>query len=110
MDLLLLTSAYEGLPYVLLEAFALGLPVVSAPTPGLGAWLREAGLAHVAEGARPESLAQAMEAALASGRLGEGANERGLAWARAHGLEAMREATLDLYLGAGLRTSPFSSN
>lgn len=35
LDALLLTSAYEGMPYVLLEALTLGVPVVGAPPLGL---------------------------------------------------------------------------
>ncbi|WP_276605486.1 glycosyltransferase family 4 protein [Thermus caldilimi] len=97
LDALLLTSAYEGIPYVVLEALALGVPVVSAPTPGLGPWLRAEGLALVAEDGSPEALAEALKAVLREPSLAGRLAERGYAWTGKWGLEGMVERTFDLY-------------
>jgi glycosyltransferase involved in cell wall biosynthesis len=42
-DVLLVTSAWEGMPLVVLEAFATGVPVVSTPVGGLTGLFREEG-------------------------------------------------------------------
>lgn len=97
LEALLLTSAYEGLPYVVLEAFALGVPVVSTPTPGLGPWLRAEGLALVAESPEPKALAQALEGVLREPSLALRLAERGRVWSGGWGLEGMVDRTLCLY-------------
>ncbi len=88
-DLLLLTSRYEGFPYVVLEAFALSIPIVSAPTPGLGEWLRKHG-ALVAEKADSDALSSALEKALL-------AYSQPPPWDQEWTLERMVEKTLELY-------------
>ncbi|WP_298629079.1 glycosyltransferase, partial [uncultured Thermus sp.] len=88
-DVLLMTSRYEGFPYVVLEAFALSIPIVSAPTPGLGEWLREHG-ALVAEKAHPDALAAALEKALL-------AHTQPPTWNQEWSSERMVEKTLALY-------------
>lgn len=97
LDLLLFTSAYESFPYVLLEALALGVPVVAAPLPGLGDWLREKGLAQVALSREPEALAKAMAGLLESPALANTLRQRGREWVEEKGLEGMVEKILALY-------------
>ncbi|WP_040683528.1 glycosyltransferase family 4 protein [Thermus igniterrae] len=97
LDLLLFTSAYEGLPYVLLEALALEVPVVAAPLPGLGDWLQEKGLAQVAPSREPAALAKAMAGLLENPALADALRQRGRAWVEGQGLEGMVEKILALY-------------
>lgn len=108
LDALLLTSAYEGMPYVLLEALTLGVPVVSAPTPGLGPWLKEQGLALVSGRSDPEILAQLLERVLREAPLAEELAERGRAWIQGWGAERMVETIEALYQRVAFQKPPLS--
>ncbi len=48
-DALVLASRYEGMPMVVMEALALGKPVICTDMPGVGAFLREGGFGRVVE-------------------------------------------------------------
>jgi glycosyltransferase involved in cell wall biosynthesis len=77
LDMLLMPSLYEGLPYTLLEAMSLGLPVVAARVGGLAEVLRHEETGLLVEPGDHEGLARALarlagEPGLAS-RLGEAA-------------------------------------
>ncbi|MBW6394803.1 glycosyltransferase family 4 protein [Thermus sp. SYSU G05001] len=89
-DVLLLTSAYEGLPYVVLEALTLSIPIVSAPTPGLGEWLSQHG-AFVADKGDPDALKEVLVKALELGK------KESLVWKKEWSFKSMVEKTLELY-------------
>jgi glycosyltransferase involved in cell wall biosynthesis len=60
-DALALTSRYEGLPYVLLEALQLGLPVVSTDVGGVRSVVRDRESGHVLSvDASPDEFAQTL--------------------------------------------------
>jgi glycosyltransferase involved in cell wall biosynthesis len=61
-DLFALPSDYEGLPYVVLEAMSLGLPVLSTAVGGISSLVKEDRNGHVVPVQRPDLLASAMEA------------------------------------------------
>lgn len=66
VDLLLLPSRWEGLPYVVLEALAAGKPVVATPVAGARELLRE-GVGFLAREISSAALAEALRAALGAG-------------------------------------------
>jgi glycosyltransferase involved in cell wall biosynthesis len=98
LDVLLLTSASEGFPYVALEALALGVPLVSAPTPGLGEWLREEGLALVPQRRDPKPLGEALLQLFSQEGLAEDLRKRGARKVEDLSVERMVEETLRAYL------------
>ncbi|HEY4065881.1 MAG TPA: glycosyltransferase family 4 protein [Burkholderiaceae bacterium] len=59
-DVLLLTSRFEGVPLVMLEAMALGLPVVASDLPGIRAHVADECLFAVGELARAVAILQGM--------------------------------------------------
>lgn len=89
-DVFLITSAYEGFPYVVLEALALSIPIVSAPTPGLGEWLRQQG-ALVAGKRDPDTLCHALRESLELGK------PQPTTWKEEWSVARMVENTLELY-------------
>lgn len=66
MDLLLITSEFEGLPLVLLEAMALELPVVSSPVGGIPEVVRDGETGRLVPFGRPSEAAAATLEILAS--------------------------------------------
>lgn len=66
-DVFVLSSIYEGHPLVLLEALALGTPVVSTNCPyGPSEILADGKFGHLAPVGRPDALAEAIEKSLAN--------------------------------------------
>jgi len=63
-DLVVLPSRREGLPFVALEALALGRPVVATAVGGLPELIASAGEGWLVRGGRPTELAAALRAAL----------------------------------------------
>jgi len=64
-DLAVLPSRYEGMPGVVIEALAVGTPVVASDCPGaVREILHDCPLARLVEPANPEALAQAIVSAL----------------------------------------------
>ena len=97
LDALLLTSAYEGMPYVVLEAMALGVPVVSAPTPGLGKWLSEEGSALVSKRRDPQALGEALLRVFSGEELAEDLRKGAERRVADLSVERMVEKTLQAY-------------
>lgn len=60
-DLLALPSRYEGLPYVLLEALAAGLPIVATEVGGVRLVVEDGVNGHVVPAGDPAALARALE-------------------------------------------------
>jgi glycosyltransferase involved in cell wall biosynthesis len=98
LDTLLLTSAYEGFPYVVLEALALGVPVVAAPVPGLGEWLGERGLALVAPSRGPEAVGERLAQRFRQGEAVKALRRKSMEAAAELSVKKMVEATLEAYL------------
>ncbi len=82
---LLHSSWTEGLPQVLLEAFAAGLPVVASDVGGIGEALGDA-VSLIAAG-DAQGAAAAIERIAADASFREGLIDRGLGYIRAHTLE-----------------------
>ncbi len=97
LDALLLTSAYEGFPYVVLEALALGVPLVSAPTPGLGEWLMKEQLALVSQKRDPKLLGEALLQLFSQEGLAEDLRKRGARKVEELSVDKMVEEALRVY-------------
>lgn len=66
-DLLLLPSRWEGMPYVLLEAAAAGLPVVATPVDGAREFLGQQERGWLAKDSSAEAVGEALSAAIEAG-------------------------------------------
>jgi glycosyltransferase involved in cell wall biosynthesis len=60
VDVLCISSRYEGLPYVALEAMALGIPVVSFAVGGIGALISDTSLGWLVEAGNIGKLSEAL--------------------------------------------------
>ncbi|HEY3727892.1 MAG TPA: glycosyltransferase [Solirubrobacteraceae bacterium] len=68
-DLLLMTSVFEGVPYVVYEAMAMAVPVVAPALVGNVELMGDVGGTLVAERARPEAYADGLEPLIADRQL-----------------------------------------
>lgn len=98
LDLFVLPSLWEGLPYALLEAMAAGVPVVATDIAGVTDLIRPADTGHLTGAGSAGGLAEAMLAALED----EGASARMAARARevvasGHSREGMLAALAEVY-------------
>jgi glycosyltransferase involved in cell wall biosynthesis len=97
-DALLMPSLHEGLPYTLLEAMALGVPIVASRVGGLAEVLEDGADAILVEPNRPAELAHAVARLKSDASLGARLGARAQAVQRAsYSLEAMADRYLDVY-------------
>lgn len=68
VDWLLLPSRWEGMPYVVLEAMAAGLPVVATPVDGAADLVVDDVTGYLAEAISSEAIADALHRALMAGK------------------------------------------
>ena len=100
-DLLVLTSAYEGMPYVVLEALHAGLPVVADTVGGVGEMVREGVNGFILPyGAPAQAMAERAQRLLDRPELRADMAQASLARARAFDVEAMATQVLAAYEAA----------
>lgn len=101
MDLFLLTSRMEGLPNVLIEAQAAGVPVVCTGVGGMSETFLESTTGVTADAATPEALAAAATWILQDEDRRRQMRARAVSHARSSfGMESMLRGTLDAYAEA----------
>lgn len=84
-DLLLLPSRWEGMPYVVLEAAAAGLPVVATPVDGAREFLGGGERGWLASATTEEAIGAALSAAISAGAEERGRRaEHALGWVLDH--------------------------
>ncbi|CAN5523539.1 glycosyltransferase family 4 protein [soil metagenome] len=97
-DVFVLSSEYEGFPYVTLEAMATGVPVVSTETGAIGEAVRDGEDGYLVPPSNPEALADAMICMIDPGRraqMGAAARRR----AEDFTIDAMVKKVRTLYAG-----------
>lgn len=104
-DVLLMPSLHEGLPYTLLEAMALGRPIIAARVGGLAEVLQDSVTALLVPSGDTTALAQAIGRLHANPGLRHqlGENARHLQQAQ-YSLEAMTKRYVDVYREVQLAT------
>lgn len=101
LDVLVLASSHEGLPYTVLEAMHLGVAIVSTAVGGPAEVLRDGETGLLVPPGDPAALARALDRVLADGglrrRLGENARAEAR---RAYSLDGMVQQYLAAYRSA----------
>jgi glycosyltransferase involved in cell wall biosynthesis len=98
MDVFMLTSRMEGLPNVLLEAQALGVPVVTTSVGGAPETLEDGVTGWAVKSRSPRQLARRINAVLDDAQWRARARERAPAFVQeAYGLERMLDETASVY-------------
>jgi glycosyltransferase involved in cell wall biosynthesis len=108
-DLLAFPSLYEGMPGAVIEAMALGLPVVASDIPPVGEVVEAGASALLAPAGDPEALAAALEAVLADPARAAALGRRGREiFFERFTLDRSVQGMLDLYRGLldGRRPAP----
>ena len=99
LDLLLLTSRYEGLPITILEAMAVGIPIVSSSLDGVLEILRDCEDAALAPSGDREGFSARVRELIEQPALARRYAEAALAKVRAHhSAQAMTRAVEAIYL------------
>lgn len=97
LSALILASREEGFPYVILEAMAVGCPVVAAAVGGVPEIVRDGETGLLAKPGDPESLAQALVTLATSSGLSERLARRAAKKVQGHSLDAMVDAIEQAY-------------
>lgn len=107
MNVLFLSSIHEGLPNVLIEAQALGVPVVTMPAGGAVEALRDGDTGWIVHGGNAAAAAQVMADAIGDPGALRAAGARGQAFARRQfGYERMLAETARIYGHVPRRSAP----
>lgn len=96
-DLFALPSDYEGFPYVLLEAMAEGLPVVTTRVGGSEELISDGKNGFIVPVRDPEALAEALSRLLSDENLRRQFGRKSLERVQAFSVDKMVEATLEVY-------------
>lgn len=96
-DVFVLASDSEAFPYVLLEAMAEGLPVVSTRVGGSEELISDGENGLIVPVRDPESMAEALSRLLSDGNLRRRFGRKSLERAQAFSVDKMVEATLEVY-------------
>ncbi|MCP3914036.1 MAG: glycosyltransferase family 4 protein [bacterium] len=96
-DVFVMPSAYEAMPYVLLEALAAGLPIVATPVGGVPSTVENGGNGAVSTGHSPQELGEALQPLTDDHGLRERYAARSLERAREFSADTMVDSTLALY-------------
>jgi glycosyltransferase involved in cell wall biosynthesis len=96
-DIFVLTSRYEGLPYVLLEAAQLGLPIVATRVGGVDAVVEQGNNGYIVAQDTPEALENAIMTLALDPDLRVRMSDRAREKASSHSLEKMVDAVEALY-------------
>lgn len=100
LDLFALPSRFEGLPYVLLEAAAAGLPIVMTRTGGASAVVEEGASGYVVEQGDVEALAQRLAILAGDARRRMRMGQAAAGVAARFPVDRMVEETLEVYAAA----------
>lgn len=98
-DVFALSSRYEAMPYVLLEALAAGLPIVATPVGGTGVTVEPGENGSIAAGLGAEEFAAALAPVLGDAPLRRAQGARSRAKAPAFSATTMVRSTHELYRG-----------
>ena len=98
LDLFVLSSRKEGLPYVVLEALAAGLPILATESSGVEVLVRPGRNGVVVPASRPDLFATALEALLSEPRRLERLGRASLERASQFTVDVMVDRTLSEYL------------
>jgi glycosyltransferase involved in cell wall biosynthesis len=98
MDVVLMTSWFEGMPLALIEAMMAGVPIVTTPWTGARNMLGDGRFGFIAAGFAPQDVASEIERAVERPQMRRQAAQRAFAYARdAFAMPRMIEAHRALY-------------
>ena len=98
LDLFALSSRKEGLPYVILEAMAVGLPVIATAASGVEVLIEPHVNGHIVPTDDPAAFARALHDVGGDAARRQAMGEASLRHVRKFTVEAMVDRTLDMYL------------
>ncbi len=106
-DVFVLPTLLEGLAYVVLEALASGLPVITTRESGCGDFVQNGDNGFIIEAANPESLCNAMAWCLEHRdqlqRMGEASTEKAVSWTVGDSNRAHLEVIQRFLKGKGIK-------
>jgi glycosyltransferase involved in cell wall biosynthesis len=106
MDLFASSSLWEGLPTVIMEAMASGVPVVATDIPGTRDLIQDGDNGWLAPTGDPGALADAILTAMGTPELRASMSERGLQVVRAYSIESVAAQYAALYQELGKPANP----